>query len=215
MIRIYAYGSIAAGGDYVYIDGSTMLDSGQWHHLVLLYSAADINMANLNGIDLLINNVADSLTLVTASGNGILSGIQDGPSPFGVGVTLQPNDTVSNPAIWYDGAFDDLRMYDRILTLAEVDSLYNEVDTPMVNVSKQILMNVQLYSNPAGELLNVEILNSKNVTAGIYSSSGNLVKSAVFTEPERAVDISALAPGLYFMVFWEGEKSWTGRFIRE
>ena len=57
----------------------------------------------------------------------------------------------------FDGAIDELRIYDRPLSEEEVLELYNEKEISSVNGNEESRSGVKIYPNPAKEILNYEL----------------------------------------------------------
>lgn len=78
------------------------------------------------------------------------------------------------------------------------------------NFTKQ---NVNIYPNPAKDILNIKVESSTISSISIYNSIGQLVLSNI--KPSNTITISELKAGAYFMIVNFNEQSETIKFIKE
>lgn len=72
-----------------------------------------------------------------------------------------------------------------------------------------------IYPNPAGNELNIQLNGfGQRTQLSIFNVLGEKVNNLVITEPNFRQDISALKPGLYFIVVNDGERTASERFIK-
>jgi len=102
----------------------------------------------------------------------------------------------------FSGSIDDFRIYDRILTPQEVQTLYNRT---VVSVEEKLEEkgSYALYPNPSdGKIfLESDVLEVEEVK--IYNMRGKLIEQTLSTELESGIDLSDLKPGVYFASFVE------------
>ena len=97
-----------AGTSYRLRYGSTSVDNGKWHHITFTYDGSN----SAAGILLYVDGVLESLT--TASDNDPGTFVDFG---FRIGST-------SIGSARFNGTMDDVRLYNRVITPLEVESIY-------------------------------------------------------------------------------------------
>lgn len=144
----------------------------------------------------LISYDSDSLALYT---NGQLQGkvykgftnTYSSTSPV-VLATLQEG-TLSE---YFNGAIDDIRIYNRVLDQLEVDSLFNESDPITLGLSDNSSTNnsIGIYPNPTKNLINFTIQANVQMT----SVTGQIIAEI---KNVNTLDISNYPTGIYFLTF--------------
>ncbi len=127
---------------------------------------------------------------------------------------------------FFNGYLDGVRIYNRILTQAEVNSLYNEPN-PTVDIS-ELSLNTNLFSvapNPASNELTIqtsEIVKNnldQPIVLSIYSLDGKLVKSETISVNQLntniKISISELKTSLYNINLRSGNYTQNVKFIKE
>ena len=152
---IYGWGT-ATYVEYAFSDD--ML--GQWQHVVGTYDRNTVKLY-LNGV--LVASLAHSAAL-TITGNPVLIGVSGFDDDY------------------FHGAMDDIRIYDRALTEAEIQELYNEGTgcTTTLNPGDDIQTAINNASN--GDVICLE--------PGIYSPQAkiNINKSITLRGPQAGID---------------------------
>ena len=95
---------------------------GSWAHIAVTYDAS----STANAPVIYINGVLQTLTQTASSGSGSFA--SDSSSNLAIGNT-------NNSIRTYDGAIDDARVYNRILSSTEAADLYGSGNTPPVSNS--------------------------------------------------------------------------------
>ncbi|MEO8235115.1 MAG: LamG-like jellyroll fold domain-containing protein [Flavobacterium sp.] len=110
----------------------------------------------------------------------------------------------------FNGAIDDLKIYNYAITAADVTSLFNN-NTLSSQDFNQNDLKVSLYPNPANEVLNIETdLDVKSIE--IYNIQGQKVMSST----QKQVNVSALASGMYMVKIKDSENAIaTKKFMKE
>lgn len=168
-----------------------------WHHIVCLFKKANPPY-NAQHLQLYID---DSLMIDE------VNAMQPIPSNFIIGFN---NTTAINSHAYpiqkgmmtgFKGRIDDIAMWDRAITRAEVSELYNAVDTPK-NVSvKDIIYNnpnITIAPNPAQNFICVKH-TMKITNVEIYNMSGALVYRNNPNTTLTKIDISNMAHGTYIV----------------
>lgn len=93
----------------------------------------------------------------------------------------------------FNGAIDDLKIYNYALSAAEVSSLYTN-NTLSSSDFSQNNFEVKLYPNPVRDILNIEIENDIQ-SIEIYNIQGQKVLSS----NQKQINVSDLAAGMYMV----------------
>lgn len=123
---------------------------------------------------------------------------------------------------FFFGKVDDLRVYNRVLTNSEIDSLYNMPDPTLGIVEKDSILEskrfISCYPNPTENVLNVTLQSievCEHLEISIYDQLGREVyNGSDFYQNSIQVDISMLKPGLYNVVVRTPEEQFTKRIIK-
>ena len=76
--------------------------------------------------------------------------------------------------------------------------------------------NVQVYPNPVSELMTIAVDGSNlNSKANLYSITGQLLHSFKLNETENTIDVSGLAPGIYFLEIQSERGTERQKFIKK
>ena len=112
MLLVYSWVP-GPGGPQSIVRCSTDFIAGQWYHVAASYWSPD-------NFDLYINNVARSITIENNMADDIS---MDTNQNLNIG--RAPYD-----AMYFSGVMDDIRIYDRALTIPEIQSLYRANGSP-------------------------------------------------------------------------------------
>jgi hypothetical protein len=97
-------------------------DTENWYHVTSVYNS------NTNQIILYIN-----ATLQSDIGQKSGSTSNSADLLFG-GFPIPPSSPYSNYSSYFKGLLDDIRLYNRVLSLTEINDLYNEVDPAVLSI---------------------------------------------------------------------------------
>lgn len=75
--------------------------------------------------------------------------------------------------------------------------------------------NINLYPNPAKQMLNIEILEGNYDEITVFSALGNIVHKAETGVDKLSIDVSQLSAGMYFIRFVSNGLAVTKRFVKE
>lgn len=101
--------------------------------------------------------------------------------------------TESGTATYFNGAIDDLKIYNYVLSQSEISNLHAN-NTLSTSDFSQNNLEVALYPNPVNDVLNIETtLELKSVE--IYNLQGQKVLSS----SQKAINVSALTSGMYMV----------------
>jgi len=68
--------------------------------------------------------------------------------------------------------------------------------------------------NPVSEILNVELIENREIHAQIYASDGRLIRSITFAEKVNRIDVATLQSGAYFLKLSNQKTTRTHPFIK-
>ena len=124
----------------------------------------------------------------------------------------------------YYGYASACEIYDRGETedyIVFLSSENNQSNGPDINEADDMedLMSeksdVQLFPNPASDLLNIQLIGFHNIKAiGIYGISGQLSTAVPIVEDNMTVPIDHLKPGIYYLSIQSDEGINTKKFIK-
>lgn len=109
---------------------------------------------------------------------------------------------------YFNGEMDDIRIYNRVLTQGEIDSLYNEpnpVTTGINSITKNQL-NLKVAPNPANDFINVSLTESGTVQ--IFNPEGRHYASYEVKKGENQLPVAELPSGI-FLIKFESKQGFT------
>ena len=168
-----------------------------WHHVVLTY---DGTQNGNNGEDRILFYV-DTLPRIDAivSQNGPLpDSISEGTAPLGLGGYIDVNQSNCGLAN-YQGEMDDFRMYNRILSQAEVVELFLESGSSSRRAAQAA--NLRVYPQPAGEgHFHLNWANpASEVEVRVYDLNGTRIYQKQHQGSKAKIKIPGCPPGIYLM----------------
>jgi hypothetical protein len=170
----------------------------QWYHLAVVYNGTEIK--------LFINNIIVAST--TATGNLQTSSI---PLRFG----RRGGAGIYN--CWYSGKIDDIGIWNRALTQAEITGLYTTLGTTQPEAVNQIA----IYPNPAKDQITIDCGNISSVSGCNYkivNTLGQEVSNGVMNSQQNVVSLNTLnGIGVYLVKIFDAESNLisTKKIIKE
>jgi hypothetical protein len=170
-----------AGYEVLWSSVTPQNPDNNWHHAVLVYE-------NKNWY-LYLDNILDKSNttqnnIITQSTNNLL---------IGKG---------------FQGILDDIRFYNRRLSVGEINELYNLTGLS-TNENKKV-SKIRIYPNPVKNI--IHITSGKTVKyVHIYDTSGRSVK----TDTKNKINVSQLPNGSYIINVQTEDGEWTEKFIKE
>lgn len=150
---------------------------------------------------LFVNSIMQS----DIGGVGNMTGILSNPEDLYIGGFVSAN-------LFYSGAIDDVRFYNRMLTQVEIDSLYNEPDPATIKINEIPFDKyiIEFYPNPAMNTIyfsaftNVQLTN---ITGQVIADKKNI----------NVIDISEQQTGIYFITISDniGQIIKRGKIMKE
>lgn len=117
-------------------------------------------------------------------------------------------------SFWYpfNGALDEVRIYNKALSQIEVQNLYNSSTGITINKMGDQL---SILPNPVKNNLIVKT-QTANSLVKIFSINGSLVKTVPDYQSNSDINVSALKSGVYLLkIFGSDGKVYAGKFVKE
>ncbi len=157
-LAMYAYGNSDVSYDGT---GTYTLSTNKWYHIVMTYDSVD-------GLKGYVNGVQDN----SVAANGSLT------SGVGVYATIGKDNFTS--AREFSGKIDDVRVYNRVLSVNEINQLYN-LGGSKVGVSNTGVINTGCSYGPNCGLTAWYTFDGKNVSqTQVFDISGNAYTGDLF-----------------------------------
>jgi hypothetical protein len=157
----------------------------KWHHFVISFDKPNLIAS------FYIDNVLAQSTLVDAFDNVALNSY-----PIIFGAVGSSSGNISG----IDGRLDNTKIYNRLLSSAEVTTLYHDtIDVPTANTTTSIYSDVniekRIYPNPVKDKIYINGFDNKEYS--INNQYGVTVKSGIVKD--ESIILSDLVTGLYFL----------------
>jgi hypothetical protein len=124
------------------------------------------------------------------------------------GIINTSSDTSCYISGGYNGAIDDLKIYNREITNAEVLSLFNNNTTLSTSEYYSKNMEVKLVPNPVNDVLNIETsLELKSIE--IFNTQGQ----KVLKSNQKQINVSNLSSGIYMIKIQDVENNITTKKV--
>lgn len=164
---------------------STTTVINTWYHLVMMYDGSN-SKTYING------------ALIDSAVRTINTGVGTGASLnlFRLGLTEQ------GTAGYFNGAIDDLKIYNYAITDTQVLNLFTNNSLLSSQNFNQNNLQVALYPNPATDILNIE-MTSEVKSVEIYSLQGQ----KVMTSTQKQINVSSLSKGMYLIKVTDAENN--------
>ncbi|MDR6966331.1 chitodextrinase [Flavobacterium arsenatis] len=183
--HIFSYGGIFTGLGFAgafnesavdffgYSDDFNVLSANTvatWYHFVYSYDGVNVKLYK-NGV------------LLATEPKNLNTAVYD---MFSLGRSL-------DYASVFDGAIDDLKIYNYALSQEEITALYT-TNSLSISDFNQSLSEIKLYPNPASDILNIQT-NSTLKSVEIYNIQGQKVVSS----NQKQINVAHLASGVYLV----------------
>ncbi|HOB25030.1 MAG TPA: T9SS type A sorting domain-containing protein [Kaistella sp.] len=166
----------------------TTIDLGVWYHYVFSYNGTTSRIYK-NGV--LLSTLAKTMNTVSNSDIFRLGLSEGGASGY------------------FNGAIDDLKIYNYVLSDSEVSNLYS-TETLGVNDIKTNVNKIQFYPNPVKDILNIKS-DSEISKVEVFSLEGKKLKES----NQNKIDVSQLTSGVYIIKTTDNKGNiQTNKFIK-
>ncbi len=124
--------------------------------------------------------------------------------------------TINSAGGNFDGAIDDIRIYNRELSPCEMDSLYIPAITTGIVENKSSNVNSLVYPNPASNALFINLKEHEVKSIEILNTVGQSLLYEKIDNSNSEINIENLATGIYlYRIKLSGGSIKTGKFIIE
>lgn len=211
--EITSYSSVSPGNYVTLAANNVTCTTGQWYHVVLTYDASTVGNGKYG---IYINNNSQPLTETSTSGAGIGTGFTDANACIGVGAYLKSDGSICVNTQRLDAYFDDLCIYNKILNVNDVNTLYIAPDPATVGLQNTNVYNSSIiYPNPFTESVTIKTNSSSKVKIGITSIDGKLVLSTTTETQGTKLNTADWATGIYFITIQNDEGKSTKKLIKQ
>ena len=190
-----------------YFNGSTDLQPLKWYHVVMTYDGATMKSY--------VNGVSDGSMIVAGT-------IKISLEPVLIGLY-----NMATAPAWFPGQIDDIRIYTRALSVAEIGLLYHEEGWAVTGVKESVGLdypsNVEIsqnYPNPFNPSTTIRyaLPQRSHVTLSVFNTLGQIVATIVNGEQEAGYhdtqfDGTNIASGVYFYRIQAGDFVQTKRLL--
>lgn len=179
------------------LDSNGKLFLNEWYCIALRWDKSDKTMSIYR------NGELNSLTY-----SGIAS-IQNTSVPLRIGQYVDAYDNS------FRGSLDELRIYNRPLTEAEIKTLYtSKVITSVDQVPGA--KGIVVYPNPVHSGLNIVLpANSEKADFTLSDVSGRVILKGKLNSSENTIDVNSLKPGFYSIQVKDGKQAYSGKIVKE
>lgn len=187
--------------------GSTVIyQNTGWYHVAFTYDGIIPSSNLLERIKIYLNGVQETTSINWQ--DGTIEYMQDGPSHLGIGIPLDSLGQACGDFA-FDGKIDDVKLFDKVLTQAEIDTLLNEPDPmlPMLDIVEKEKNTLHIYPNPVVDELKLN--NKSEIQLCLYDFLGNLVIEETDIKPYGKLDISAIRNGVYVLKVVDNKEWYT------
>lgn len=177
-------------GNFMSGMGTTTISDGQWHHIV--------GIINVNTWQLWVDCELES-SITTSTVNPDLTS----SNPLSIGRYYYG--TSQNNPMYFSGSIDEVRLYNRALTTAELDSLCDI----NANVGLQDMTegNFTIYPNPISDRFMIGYSGSTDLSDCVIlisNSLGQVVYEGAYTP---TINISSFNKGVYYLSITDKDKT--------
>tara|TARA_R110002049_G_scaffold289495_1_gene472358 strand:+ start:2168 stop:3118 length:951 start_codon:yes stop_codon:yes gene_type:complete len=173
------------------------INDGNWHHVVMQNNGS-VTFLYIDGI--LDIAIPDNLVVGNGGSN----------NKFYMGKTNQGLNV-------FKGSIDDFRIYDRMLTNLEIDSLYNQhIAVSTINNLRNETVEVSIFPNPTVNIITLDFKQTySNIEIKVTDLLGKLVVNKSLSNSQRT-EIEILGKsGIYLLSIILDEKVVTYKIIKE
>jgi hypothetical protein len=185
------------------IDSSMqVINDDEWHHIAI---AADQD-TQLLYVDNNLEGFGHGLMLLPRMIKVFL----------GVGYSGGSWESTPGGDFYYDGLLDDIRIYNRLISAEQVDSLFNASNPVSNNEISEV--SIRAYPNPASDELNLTGLDiNLSYSYSIISTTGKkLIQGSIHHEEQLKIPLDKMIDGHYIIVLRniENEILFERKFIK-
>lgn len=181
--------------------GASLIDVAEWSHIVITIQGTDAKMY-INGT--FTSSITLDTPMVVAVANDPNTGVdQINDFVLGKSNSVEVNSFNYSDYLNFSGFIDDIFIYDRALSAAEVTTLYNLPQNPTpagtASINEQTANFVNVYPNPTADFMQVELTAENESAYSIYSADNREVMHGTLSTGNNSIDVQNLAAGTYFL----------------
>jgi len=175
--------------------GQSDFSAGNWYHIAITYND-DVMKCYLNGEFLASETASDPVVQ------------NDLPLEIGIETPVATE--------FYDGKIDEIRIYNRALTDAEIALLAETDDcTPSFVSNESWHGNINIYPNPFSENVNIDFYgNDRGKIIKLYDGNGRLIKSYKTNDSWFRFSTEDLIKGLYQIQIISRSSVYTDKLLK-
>ncbi|AEA42988.1 LamG-like jellyroll fold domain-containing protein [Fluviicola taffensis] len=186
---------------YEYFGYPQAIDVAEWSHIAVTIQGTDAKMY-INGTLTASMTLATSMVAVTA--NDPNTGVdQINDLVLGKSKQIEVNSGSYSDYLNFSGFIDDIFIYDRALSAAEVTTLYTLPQNPTpvgtASINEQTANLVNVYPNPTADFMQVELTAENESAYSIYSADNREVMNGTLSTGNNSIDVQTLAARTYFL----------------
>lgn len=199
---------------YEYLGAPVAIDVAEWSHIVVTVEGTDAKMY-INGTLSASKTLEYAMVAIAANDPG--TGV-DQVNDFVLGKSkkVDVNSGSYSDYLNLTGFIDDIFIYDRALTAAEVTTLYTLPQNPSpagASINENDLVQLAIYPNPAKNEIKVSNLTGE-FNYEIISMAGQTL-AAGKTTSNQSIATEYLSNGVYFVKIQQNNATQTIKFIKE
>ncbi|MFA6261462.1 MAG: LamG-like jellyroll fold domain-containing protein, partial [Bacteroidia bacterium] len=204
IVALISYSTQAATNFYE-VKSQTSIGENQWFHAVLTYDGTLTN--NADRLKIYVDKQAGVYSRSTGPGGTTTNNTTQE-------VTIGGTYLSGNPVNGYNGSMDEIRIYDYVLSLGEIDTLNLYKQITGLN-SKSLVDRIVLYPNPisTGLLHIANIPENLRFNVTIYSVIGQKLVQEFILGSKTKIDLSKMNPGVYLISIESEDENY--RIIRK
>lgn len=190
-----------------FITSTQSIVVGTWYNVVYQFDDSNnIQKIFVNGVLTTTNSVTTNIAYDT--------------KPWTIGMEYEYN----TPSFFFKGKIDDIGIWDRLLTPAEIMTVYQSNQVGIKENSQESHF-CAVYPNPAYQKLVIDVESQfiqkldDTISLTIFSTDGKIVKSEKMNknilQNNNTVNIESLSKGLYLLKISSGQYHQDIKFIKE
>ena len=116
----------------------------------------------------------------------------------------------------FDGAIDEIKVFDRVLTPTEVQTIYEDTTGSPTSInSPKNNEELKIYPNPATKRISIEVINGANVQSwSLVDASGKTISQGKFPQTGKLlVSLEGYDRGVYFFEARNEKRRFQRKFI--
>jgi hypothetical protein len=129
---------------------------------------------------------------------------------------------VSNAYLWFNGKLDDIKLYKRVLTQNDVNTLFTQTLTckggdvvTLANLNSFQKARYSIFPNPANSSCKISGLDASGNCLRISTITGSSLNVFDTKDNEFEIDLSSYPSGVYFLSIENSRETTVRKLIKE